>query len=176
METLLFYIAFGFCFVCFAIRTSYHVLVNRGSILAENRRLITMLFIIMALLWFSWFYMSLNDPYEMNLPSWARYTGLAVFIIGFLLFILSHTVFRSLAKGQETDKLVTTGIYSKIRNPMYLGSIIWIIGLPIFTNAAFTLASAIIWIPHILYWKSSEERQLAKKHKDYQEYKKKTWF
>jgi protein-S-isoprenylcysteine O-methyltransferase Ste14 len=118
MEILLFYIAFGFCFACFVIRTSYHLLVNRGNPLAENRKLITMLFVIMALLWFSWFCMCLNDPYEMNLPSWAIYTGLALFIIGFCLFILSHTVFRSLAKGQETNKLVTTGIYSKIRNPM----------------------------------------------------------
>lgn len=176
MEKLLFYIAFGICFICFAIRTSYHVLANKGNTLAENRKLTTVIFIVMFLLWFSWFYMSLNDPYEMNLPLWARYTGLAVFIIGFCLFILSHTVFRSLARGQETDKLITTGIYSKIRNPMYLGFIIWIIGLPVFTNAAFTLASAIIWIPHILYWKSSEERQLAKKYKDYQEYKKRTWF
>jgi protein-S-isoprenylcysteine O-methyltransferase Ste14 len=57
-----------------------------------------------------------------------------------------------------------------------VGFIIWIVGLPIFTNAAFTLASAIIWIPHILYWKASEERQLAKKYKDYPEYKKRTWF
>jgi len=135
-----------------------------------------MIFVVMFLLWFSWFCMSFNDPYEINLPSWARYTGLAVFIIGFCLFIFSHTVFRPLVRGQETDKLITTGIYSKIRNPMYLGFIIWIIGLPVFTNAAFTLASAIIWIPHILYWKSSEERQLAKKYKDYQEYKKRTWF
>ena len=59
---------------------------------------------------------------------------------------------------------------------MYLGFIIWIIGFPIFTNAAFTLAAAIIWIPQILYWRSSEERQLVRKYKDYQEYKKRTWF
>ena len=116
--------------------------------------------------------MSLNDPYRMSLPSWARYIGLAFFIIGVCLVILSHVKIR----GQETDKLITAGIYSKIRHPMYLGFIIWIIGLPMFTNAGFTLASAIIWIPHILYWKSSEERQLAKKYKDYQEYKKRTWF
>ena len=116
--------------------------------------------------------MSLNDPYRMNLPSWARYTGLAFFIIGVCFFIFSHLKIR----GQETDKLTTTGIYSKIRHPMYLGFIIWIIGFPIFTNAAFTLASAIIWVPHILYWRSSEERQLVKKYKDYQDYKKRTWF
>ena len=59
---------------------------------------------------------------------------------------------------------------------MYLGFIIWIIGLPVFMNALFTLASAVIWIPQILYWKNSEEKQLEVKYRDYQEYKKRTWF
>lgn len=172
METLIFYISSGVCFICFAVRTSYYVLANRRSGLAEKKKLITVLFVTMFFLWFSWFWMSFNDPYEMNLLSWARYTGLAFFIIGVCLFIFSHVKIR----GQETDRLVTTGIYSKIRHPMYLGFIIWIIGFPIFTDAAFTLASAIIWIPQILYWRTFEERQLFKKHKDYQEYKNKTWF
>ena len=172
MQTLIFYIFFGVCFLCFAIRTSYYVLANRESKLAENKRFFTMLFVIMFFLWFSWFWMSFNDPYEMNLPLWLRYTGLAFFVIGFCLFILSHVKIR----GVESEKLITSGIYSKIRHPMYLGFIIWIIGLPIFMNAAFTLASAIMWIPHILYWRSSEERQLESKYDDYIEYKKKTWF
>ena len=172
MGTLIFYIFFGVCFICFAIRTCYHVLANRESELAENKRFMTMLFVMMFFLWFSWFWMSFNDPYRMNLPAWARYTGLIFFIIGVFLFIFSHLKIS----GQETDKLSTTGIYSKIRHPMYLGFIIWIIGFPIFTNAAFTLASAIIWIPQILYWRISEERQLVKKYKEYAEYKKRTWF
>ena len=148
------------------------MLAKRESKLAENKRFITTLLVTMFFLWFSWFWMCFNDPYQMNLPFWVRYTGLAFFIIGFFLFIFSHMKIR----GQETDKLITTGIYSKIRHPMYLGFIIWIIGFPIFMNAAFTLASAIIWIPQILYWRVSEERQLEKKYKDYQEYKKKAWF
>ena len=172
MNTLIFYIFFAVCFICFAIRTSYYVFANRGSELAENTRFITILFVVMFILWFAWFWMSFNDPYRMNLPSWARYIGLVCFIIGVLLFILSHLKIR----GQESNKLVTTGIFSKIRHPMYFGFIIWIVGFPIFTNAAFTLASAIIWIPQILYWKISEERQLVKKYADYPEYKKKTWF
>ena len=172
METLIFYIFFGVCFICFTIRTSYYVLANRRSRLAGDKKLIAVLFVTMFFLWFSWFWMSFNDPYKMNLLFWARYTGLAFFIIGACLFIFSHVKIR----GQETDKLVTTGIYSKIRHPMYLGFIIWIIGFPIFTNATFTLASAIIWIPQILYWRTSEERRLLEKYKDYQEYKNKTWF
>ena len=172
MNILIFYIFFAVCFMCYAIRTSYYVLANRGSKLAESRRFIIVLLVVMFFLWFAWFWMSFNDPYRMDLPSWARYTGLTFFAIGVSLFILSHVKIR----GQETDKLVTTGIYSKIRHPMYLGFIIWTIGFPIFTNAAFTLASAIMWIPQILYWRASEERQLEQKYEDYQEYKKKTWF
>jgi len=172
MNILIFYMFFAVCFICYAIRTSYYVLANRGSELAESRKFITVLLVVMFFLWFAWFYMNLNDPYRMSLNSWARYTGLAFFIIGVCLVILSHVKIR----GQETDELVTTGIYSRIRHPMYLGFIIWIIGFPIFMNAAFTLASAIIWIPQILYWKSSEERQLAKKYKDYQEYQRRSWF
>ena len=91
---------------------------KQGNPLAKNNKFATILLIVMAVLWFSWFFMSGSDPYRMNLPSWVRYFGLVVFIAGFLLIILSHTVFRFLAKRQETDKLVTTGIYSKIRNPM----------------------------------------------------------
>ena len=172
MDTLIFYISFGVCFTCFSIRTSYYVLARRGSKLAESRKFITALFVVMFFLWFSWFWMNGADPYQMNLPSWARYTGLTFFVIGFCLFVFSHVKIRR----QQTDKLVTTGIFSKIRHPMYLGFIIWLIGLPIFMNAAFTLASAIIWIPQILYWKTSEERQLEQKYEDYQEYKKRTWF
>ena len=172
MEILIFYIFFGVCFICFSIRTSYYVLSNRVSELAENKRFITVLFVTMFFLWFSWFWMCFDDPYNMHLPSWARYTGLAFFIIGFFLFIFSHVKIR----GQKTDKLIATGIYTKIRHPMYFGLIMWILGFPVFTNAAFTLTSAVIWIPQILYWRYSEERQLVKKYKDYPEYKKQTWF
>ena len=169
---MIFYIFFGICFICFIIRTSHHVLENRGSELAENKKLLRLLFVVMFLLWFSWFGMLFHDPYKMNLPSWARYIGLAIFIIGLSPFVISHLKI----KGLDSDKLITSGIYSKIRHPMYSGFIIWIIGLPIFMNATFALASAIIWIPHILYWRLSEERKLERKYDGYQEYKKKTWF
>ena len=172
METLVFYVFFGVCFICFMIRTSYHVLENKGSELAENKTLFRVLLAMMFLLWFSWFGMTFNDPYELNLTSWARYAGLAMFVIGASLFIISHLKIRVV----NSEKLSTGGIYSKIRHPMYLGFIIWIIGFPMFMNALFALASAAIWIPHILYWRMSEERQLARKYDGYEEYKKKTWF
>ena len=154
------------------IRTTYAVLESRGSELAQNKRLIRPLYVVMFLLWFSWFGMSFHDQYEIDLPNWARYIGLGIFVLGFSVFALSHLNI----KGVESDRLITKGIYTKIRHPMYTGFIIWIIGLPMFMNALFTLSSAIIWIPQILYWRIAEERQLERKYKDFQEYKKRTWF
>jgi protein-S-isoprenylcysteine O-methyltransferase Ste14 len=125
----------------------------------------------MFFLWFSWFAMFLNDPIKINL-SLLRYFGLLLFIVGVIFVALSHIKI----KGYNTKKLYTNGIYSKIRHPMYLGFILWIIGLPMFLQSFITLLSAVIWIPQIMYWKSSEEKYLEKKFTNFEEYKKKTWF
>ena len=172
MDAPFFYIFLGTCFICFILRTSYAVLENKGSKLADNKKVLKLLFVVMFFLWFSWFGMLFHDQWAMNLPLWARYIGLTIFIVGFSVFAISHLHIR----GVESDKFTKRGIYSKIRHPMYSGFIIWIIGLPIFMNSLFTLASATIWIPQILYWRITEERQIEKKYKDYQDYKRKTWF
>ena len=169
----MFLVWFGICFIGYILRSAFNILKHRNSPLAENRKIVTSIFIIMGILWFSWFQMCFSDPIRVDIPVWTRCIGLLLFLVGGFLFIFSHVKLKGF---EDKAELVTDGIYSKIRNPMYLGFIIWIIGFPMFMNAGFTLASAIIWISHILYWKSSEERQLAKKYKDYQEYKKKTWF
>ncbi|GAB6274434.1 MAG: hypothetical protein STSR0004_12970 [Peptococcaceae bacterium] len=109
----------------------------------------------------------------MNIPDWIRYIGLLLFLTGVFLFIFSHIKLKGF---EDKGEIITGGIYSKIRNPMYLGFIIWIIGFPIFMQGLITLASSAIWIPHIMYWKMLEEKELEKKYKEYREYKKKTWF
>jgi protein-S-isoprenylcysteine O-methyltransferase Ste14 len=117
--------------------------------------------------------MVLSDPVMLTIPLWLRYIGLALFVVGVLLFFLSHT---RMGGFEDKGGLVTQGIYARIRNPMYLGFILWIIGFPIFMQSLVTLASAVIWIAHILYWKLLEEKELEKKYEQYSEYKKKTWF
>lgn len=167
----IFFTWFGTCFVCYILRTSFHVLDNKKSNLVKNKKLPLIMSIVMFLLWFSWFPMSFFDPIKMNI-SLAKYFGLILFLAGFALVILSHLKIE----GFVSDELITTGVYSKIRHPMYLGFILWIIGFPMFMQSLITLASSVIWIPQIMYWKTSEERKLEKKYKEYKEYKKKTWF
>ena len=172
METM-FLIWFGICFVCYMVRTLFNILHYKKSSLAENKKVVTSIFIVMGILWFSWAQMSFSDPIRMNIPNWIRYIGLLLFLIGVFLFIFSHMKLKGF---EDKGKLIMTGIYSKIRNPMYLGFIIWIIGFPIFTQSLLTLASSAIWVSHIIYWKILEEKKLEKKYEEYREYKKKTWF
>ncbi len=169
----MFYLFFGICFGCYALRTAFNVLAYRKSPLAENRKVIGAVYGLMGLAWFSWFHMCFSDSVKMNIAEWIRYVGLSLFAAGFLLFILSHTKMKGF---ESKGGLVTSGIYSKIRNPMYLGFIIWIVGFPIFTRSLVMLASSPIWIAFILYWKALEEKELEQKHEEYRDYKKKTWF
>lgn len=169
----MFFIWFGISFVCYIIRTAFNVLNYKKSPLAENKKIVNLIFIVMGILWFSWFQMCFSDPIKMNLPGWIRYIGLLLFLIGVFLFVFSH---RKLKGFEDKGELMRGGIYSKIRNPMYLGFIIWIIGFPIFMQSLITFASSVILISHIIYWKILEEKELEKKYKEYGEYKKKTWF
>jgi protein-S-isoprenylcysteine O-methyltransferase Ste14 len=165
---------FGICFVCYIVRTVFNVFIYRRSPIAENRKILNFIFVIMGILWFSWHYMCFIDPIEFNIPPFFRYIGLLLFIIGISLFILSHT---KLGGFEDKGGLITGGIYSKISNPMYLGFMIWIIGFPIFTKSLITLISSPIWISLIIYWKILEEKKLEEKYyKEYKNYKKNTWF
>ena len=172
MKTVFFILA-GICFICYILRTIFNVLKHKNSPLAENRKVVVSVFIVMGILWFSWFQMCFSDPIKIDIPDWIRYIGLLLFLTGVFLFIFSH---MKLGGFEDKGELITGGIYSKIRNPMYVGFIIWIIGFPVFTQSVVTLASSVIWISHIVYWKTLEERELERKYKEYREYRKRTWF
>jgi protein-S-isoprenylcysteine O-methyltransferase Ste14 len=165
--------AFIVCFVCFAFRSLYVFLRHRSKKIADSRAWLVTVYVVMAFLWFGWFSMNFNDPFRIVLPLWVRYGGLSLFVLGVFLFLFSHMGLKGVKGG---EKLVTNGIYSKIRNPMYIGFIIWIIGFPTFMGSIITLATSGIWIAHILYWKSVEEKELEEKFEEYKEYKKRTWF
>jgi protein-S-isoprenylcysteine O-methyltransferase Ste14 len=169
----IYFIFMGICFLCYIIRTVFNILIYNKNPLAENKIIVYSIYVVMGILWFSWFQLCFLDPIKMKIPVLIRYGGLLLFIIGVSLFVFSNIKLRGF---EEKGELITSGIFSKIRNPMYLGFIIWIIGLPVFMRGLITLASSVIWIPFIIYWKILEEKELESKYKEYREYKKETWF
>lgn len=168
---MMFCISFVVCFVCFLFRTVFNILHYKKEKPA-TKAMLSLVYVSMFFLWFSWFNMNFNDPVRMDLPLWLTYSGLGLFVIGVILVVLSHVKI----KGAESKRLFTKGIYSKIRHPMYLGFILWLIGFPIFLQSFLTLASSVIWVPQLMLWKILEEKELEKKYREYKKYKKRTWF
>ena len=170
---IIYSILFGIVFISYAVHTGIHALEHRKSKLVENKNLHPVIGIAMFIGWGAWFFMCFSDPIKMALPDWAIYSGLILFVIGIFIFILAHQKLKGFG---DKDYLVTDGIYSKIRHPIYLGFILCIIGFPVFMQALTTIASGIIWISHIMYWKILEEKELEVKYEEYEEYKRRTWF
>jgi protein-S-isoprenylcysteine O-methyltransferase Ste14 len=132
------------------------------------------MFLNMSLLWITWFSMCESDPFSFSLPAPVRYSGMALFVVGLLLFVLTLIKLKTLEN--YTGELVQDGIFSKIRHPMYLGFVFWIIGYAVFMQAGLSLLSALLWIANILFWCHMEERQLARRYSHYSAYKKKRCF
>lgn len=107
-------------------------------------------------------------PLGISLP-----IGLALGFVGILLVILSTQAKEGFDK---TDRLITKGVYSKIRHPMYLGMILTFIGFPLAFQTLLTLSSIIVWLPMILLWRYWEEQDLKKRFgQKYLDYQSKTW-
>ena len=74
-------------------------------------------------------------PLSFNVPAIVRYIGLALTFIGFLFGIGALIEFRkartTLDPHGSAQQLVTSGIYRFTRNPIYLGFLLMVIGLPL---------------------------------------------
>jgi protein-S-isoprenylcysteine O-methyltransferase Ste14 len=169
----MFWISFVICLVCFCLRAAYNHSKFMQRRFVGSKHATTAINVNMAVLWAAWFSMNFWDPIRATLPAWLRYAGLLLFVAGISLFVFGDIAMRGLTSGK---KLVTTGIFSKIRHPVYLGFVLWVIGFPVFMQGMLTLASAAIWISFFLYWKHLEECELERKYPEYGNYKKRTWF
>jgi len=173
LENKTFFIWFLICVFTHSIRTTYEILKYHNKI-KPNKLTFTVIFINMGLLWTSWFILCSVDLYKINLPDLVRYFGLFLFITGIVIFFISLFTIKTL-ESYKGD-LITKGIYSKIRHPMYLSFILWLIGFSIFNEAFISFIFSFLLISNILYWRYLEEKELEKRYSAYKDYKKRTLF
>ncbi|MGF7118259.1 methyltransferase family protein [Methanobacterium oryzae] len=117
------------------------------------------------------FTISYSMDYGLLLPSsiYINLIAIIFLIIGIFIRIVALIEIRNAFK---IDKLVTSGIYSKTRNPTYLGFTFIIIGISIVSLAILSFIWVIISIVLFYYVAKKEEKDLEKIFgENYLEYK-----
>jgi protein-S-isoprenylcysteine O-methyltransferase Ste14 len=109
-----------------------------------------------------------------------RWLGVALYVVGGALrlwpiFILGRR-FSGLVAIQPGHALVTDGLYSRIRNPSYLGLLILSLGWALAFRSGAGVLLAALNIPPLVARMNSEERLLqAQFGREYEAYRARTW-
>ena len=133
--------------------------------------LIVQFVLFLAVLFFVVFLMP--GPWAVN-----RFIGLAVMIIGAIfLFTARFQLGNSFAVTAQARELVTRGLYSKIRNPIYVFSSLIVLGLFIIIGRPYPFLF-LVFLVAVQTFRAHKEAQVleAKFGDQYREYRKQTWF
>ena len=161
------------CIITHIIRAIYEVMKHKKVIQASKLSFI-IIFLDMFLLWTTWFILCRLDKSVLSLPAAINYFGIALVIIGLVIFLTALFTIKTLETYQ--GGLITKGIYSKIRHPMYLGFVLWLIGMPVFCGGMYSMILAVPFIMNVLFWRHLEEIELVNRFPEYESYKRKTFF
>ena len=112
------------------------------------------------------------------------YASIIKAIIGVVFMLTSSIfVFRAFADNpylsplvriqkEREHRVVTTGVYSIVRHPLYLGAVLMLFGAPVFLGSAFVLPLSIVMTLVFAFRAVDEEHLLITALKGYPEYKK----
>lgn len=121
----------------------------------------------------AWILVTINTPWNAQ-----RYTGTVLVIIGAVFIIVArYQLGKSFSITPQAHELVTKGIYSKIRNPIYvLGSVLLAGLILVLQRPSLWILLVIVVIAQTLRAKK-EARVLEAAFGDaYRDYRRKTWF
>jgi len=127
------------------------------------------LFVLFLIIWILDSFILRFTPYVYVMPFFFNiFLGIPIIIVGIYMTSRSHIVF-------ETDEptVVDTGLYDRVRHPMYLGTILLYVGSWTTTLSLLTLIPLLLVLIGYNYLASAEERILTEKFGDeYLDYKK----
>lgn len=107
-----------------------------------------------------------------------RIAGVAIAAPSLLLLIVARLQLgRAFSIEAKASELVTTGLYARIRNPIYVFGALMILGVIVFTGQLWFLLIFAVLIPLQVYRSRKESQVLEEKFgAAYVEYKRNTWF
>jgi protein-S-isoprenylcysteine O-methyltransferase Ste14 len=156
------------------IRAVYEGLKKARKVDEGNRPVFLVVVAGMAMLWIGWFAMCPRDPFRVPVPDAGRWAGLAIVVLGWALALGALGQLRGV---ESIDHLVTTGLFARLRHPMYTGFLLWIAGWAAFHGAAGSLAPGLLGVASVLHWRHLEEAKLESAYGDaYRTYRRSTWF
>ncbi|MBB5342261.1 methyltransferase family protein [Tunturibacter empetritectus] len=110
--------------------------------------------------------------------STAKVIGAVIVGVSFPLFVLARLQLgSSFSIKAKAGRLVTTGLYSRIRNPIYLFGGLFTVGASLFFSVWGPLVVALVIVPLQVVRARREEQVLAGAFgEEYARYKSRTWF
>ena len=107
-----------------------------------------------------------------------RIAGLLIAIPSFLLLALARVQLGgAFSVKAKATTLVTTGLYARIRNPIYIFSALMLAGFILWANQPWLLLIFVVVLPMQFFRSRKEARVLTEKFgAAYLDYKKQTWF
>lgn len=108
----------------------------------------------------------------------AKIAGAVLIVLALPLFVLARLQLGAAFSLQaEANFLVTTGLYSKFRNPIYLFGGLTLIGFSLFRSVWGPAVVLAVMVPLQTYRVRKEEQVLLKAFgEQYERYRRQTWF
>ncbi len=144
------------------------------------RILKSLVYVPAFILFFGWIARSVrvyDSQIGIQLPLWTNITGIIFMILGALLVLVCILVFITMGKGTPAAfdppvEFVASGPYAFVRNPMYIGGFILLVGFGLFHLSVSILILAIILfgVFHLFvvyYEEPTLEKQFGKSYTEY---------
>jgi protein-S-isoprenylcysteine O-methyltransferase Ste14 len=138
------------------IRVPYDKQYKREFIVRKcNQKTETVLLVIMStgmlLIPLLWICTPLFDNFPMHFPFWTRITGIGTAILSLVYFYRIHKELGAnwspTLEGRRGQVLIKTGVYKRVRHPMYTQILIWVIAqILIISNWVAGITGLISWL------------------------------
>lgn len=97
-----------------------------------------------------------------NIGGWHGLLGGIIFAVGLVFGLAPCFLIRPLNVAEEKTELITTGFYGIVRNPIYLGEVMWCLGWATMFRSVIGVALVPLWWVGLLILVLIEEESLER--------------